>query len=147
MAERPPLHDEMLEQTMAYYGGDLSPEEAAEFEKHLATCPGCQESLRLAKTALPVVNKLLAIPRKRSIDEQVARFEAMVEEKRRKERRALSSRRRLWIGIAFGTAAAAAATFAILRLGPHIVLPGEVYAPPKPAARPDAGPDAGPDGG
>jgi anti-sigma factor RsiW len=143
MADRPKLHDDRLEQAMAYYGGDLSPEEAAEFEAHLASCPGCQEALRLAKAALPLAEQLLAFTPKRSIDEQVARFEAMVEEKRRKEWRARPSRRRLWVGIAVGAAAAAAAAFAVFRVAGPGTVPGEVYAPP----RPDAGIDAGSDGG
>jgi anti-sigma factor RsiW len=134
----------MLEQAMAYYGGDLSPEEAGEFEKHLSTCPGCQEALRLATEALPLANKLLAIPRKHTIDEQVQRFEAMVEEKRRTERRARS--RRLWLAVGFGAAAAAAAAVAILRIAPGIFLPGQVYAPVRHAI-PDAGSDAGVDAG
>jgi anti-sigma factor RsiW len=83
MSDRPKPHDEMLEQAMAYYGADLSPEEAAEFEKHLATCPGCQEALQLAKTTFPIVEQILAFKPKHTIDEQVKRFEAMVEKKRR----------------------------------------------------------------
>jgi len=142
MAETPKLHDEMLEQAMAYYGGDLSPEEAAQFEAHLATCPGCQEALRMAKAALPLAEQLLAFKAKHTIDEQVKRFEALVEEKRRAESRARTSRLRLWLGLAFGTAVAAAATFALMRIGPNVPLPNQVYAP-EPPQTPDAGLDGG----
>jgi anti-sigma factor RsiW len=80
---RPELHQAMIEQAMAYYGGDLSPAEAAEFEAHLATCPGCQAVLRLAKENLPQAMALLAFTPKHTIDQQVARFEALAAETRR----------------------------------------------------------------
>jgi anti-sigma factor RsiW len=138
----PPTHDEMLEQAMAYYGGDLSPEEAAAFEAHLATCPGCQEALRLAKESFPLVEQLLAFKPKHTIDEQVARFEAMVAEKRRRESSAAQAqpRRALWLGLAFGAALAAAATLAFLRIAPRVFGAGDTYGPNPPKS-------AGPDGG
>ncbi len=137
MADKPETHDEMLEQAMVYYGGDLSAAEAAAFEAHLATCAGCQESLRFAKERLPVAEALLAFTPKRSIEEQVQRFEAMVAERRRAAR---PRRARLWIGLVFGAAMAAAVTFALLRIGPRLIGRDEVYAPEPP---PSVGSDAG----
>ena len=114
----PPRHEEMLLQTMAYYGGDLSPEETAEFEKHLATCPECQETLKVAKETLPFTEALLAFKPKHTIDEQVARFEAIWAEKRRQEAMAEPSttpaRRRLWFALAIGVAVVAATVFALI---------------------------------
>jgi anti-sigma factor RsiW len=148
MAEKTHLHEERLEQLMAYYGGDLTGDELAEFEAHLAGCEDCQITLKLAKKTLPMAEAMLAFKPKHTIDEQVARFEAMWAEKRRAEARARTSRNRRWLVVAFGATAAAATAVAILRFGPNLFLPGEVYGPERPAAKLDAGrPDAGADGG
>jgi anti-sigma factor RsiW len=78
------------DRAMAYYGNDLSPEERAEFEQHLATCAECQALLEKAKQFLPTAERMLAASSKftprHTIDEQVARFERMVAEERDSEK-------------------------------------------------------------
>jgi anti-sigma factor RsiW len=135
MADIPGDHDERLEQAMAYYGGDLSPEERAEFEAHLASCAECTEALRLAKVAFPAVEQVLGFTPKHSIDEQVARFEARVRERDEKSRAVSTAastrprRARLWVGLAVAAAVAAIALLVFLRMTP-LGRPGErEYAP------------------
>ena len=130
MAEKPKLHEERLEQLMAYYGGDLAGEELAEFEAHLASCPDCQRTLRQAKKVLPLAEAMLAFKPKRTIDEQVARFEAMwAERDREKAKRKPPRRAVIWMSLAVWAAAAIVMALALLRQTP--VNPKQVYAPPK----------------
>ncbi len=139
MADIPGDHDERLEQAMAYYGGDLSPEETVEFEAHLAGCVECTEALRLAKAAFPAVDQVLGFTPKRSIDEQVERFEALVRERDEKARvsshAALVRPRRvpLWVGLALAAAVAAIAFLVFSRMAP-LGRPGEREYAPIPSA-------------
>jgi anti-sigma factor RsiW len=140
MADKPEIHEEMLERAMAYYGGNLSPEEAAEFEAHLAGCEGCREALREANATFPAVEQVLRFKPKRTIDEQVARFEAMLKARDEKQRSISLARVarprgvRLWVGLAFAVAVAVATVFAFSRLSHIIVRPGDqVYGPQPPA--------------
>jgi anti-sigma factor RsiW len=136
MSDKPEGHDARLEQVMAYYGGDLTGEERTEFEAHLAGCQECQNALAQAKQALPTAEALAAFQPKRTIDEQVARFEEMVSKKRAREADELRTRqRRLWISLAVATAVAAAVGYVFLRVIGSTVAPDrQVYIPPKPAA-------------
>jgi anti-sigma factor RsiW len=139
MAEKRTLHEEMLERVVAYYDGDLTAAEKAEFEVHLATCKECQHALRLAQMALPVAEDMLAFKPKHTIDEQVARFEAMWAEKRKAEAEAEARRTprsgplRLWMSLAAVAVALVIATVLWWRLAPTMVQRGqEVYMPEKP---------------
>jgi anti-sigma factor RsiW len=136
MPDKPGSHDARLEQVMAYDGGDLSGEERAEFESHLAGCEECQRALAQAKQALPMAEAMAAFEPKRTIDEQVARFDEMVRRKRAREAVELRSRqRRLWISFAVAAAVAAAVAWVFVRVIGSTVSPErQVYVPPKPAA-------------
>jgi anti-sigma factor RsiW len=133
MTEKGKLHEERLEQVVAYYGGDLTGAEKAEFEAHLATCEECQRALQLARKALPVAEDMLAFKPKRTIDEQVARFEAMWAEKTKAERqvtRARAAPSRLWLTLVTMAVAAAVALLLYWMLPRLLVQRGEdVYAP------------------
>jgi anti-sigma factor RsiW len=115
MTENRTIHEEKLEELSAYYGGDLSSEESAAFEAHLAECDRCRETLRVMKQTLPFAEQLLAFKPKQTIDEQVARFEGMWADKKARERAARRPRTRLWIGLALGMALAAVIAWAFLR--------------------------------
>ncbi len=139
----PPFDEERLEEAIAYYGGDLSPEEKALFEAHLADCPGCQEALRLAKENLPQLEAMLAFKPKHTIDEQVSRFEQMMAQKRSEAEDPTQNQRlvvpavraqraRLWIGLVFGAAVAVLLAFLLLRSGSNANGHGEVYGPHPP---------------
>jgi anti-sigma factor RsiW len=132
MAEKQSLHEEMLERVVAYYGDELTPAEKTEFEAHLATCEGCQHALRLAQMALPVAEDILAFKPKHTIDEQVARFEAMWAEKRKAEAAALRTRRSMvWLrwGVALGAAVAVGMLLFLLKLPGKVRPDQEIYAP------------------
>jgi Putative zinc-finger len=62
-----------MEEVVDYHHGDLTPEARAAFEVHLATCPGCQKSVKLAAWAFPALNEVLlkGLP---TPEAQVARF-------------------------------------------------------------------------
>jgi len=49
------------EDVVDYHFGDLSPEARAEFENHLATCPGCQKAVKTAGILFPAVKQALAV--------------------------------------------------------------------------------------
>ena len=133
MADKGKLHEEMLEQVVAYYSGDLTGSEKAAFEAHLATCEECQRALRLAQLAMPVAEDMLAFKPKRTIDEQVARFEAMWAEKKKAERQARPPRAapsRLWLTLVTVAVAAAVALVLYWMLPRTLLQRGqEVYAP------------------
>jgi len=141
MAEKPTLHEEMLERVVAYYDGDLAPAEKAAFEAHLATCKDCQYALHLARTALPVAEDMLGFKPKRTIDEQVARFEAKWAEKARAEAAARRPRSTTWLpfGLALGAAAAVAALLLLSR-GQNLHPEREAFAPQRTLDGGDAGP-------
>jgi len=69
----------------AYLSDTLEPDERAAFEAHLATCEECQQELSAQRALFDQVNEALAFKRKRSIDEQVARFEREVAAERAAE--------------------------------------------------------------
>jgi anti-sigma factor RsiW len=137
MAEKRPLHEEMLERVVAYYDGELGSAEKVEFEAHLATCKDCQYALSLAQKALPVAEDMLAFKPKHTIDEQVARFEELWAKKRKAEAEAEAAarrtpRRRAWLpwGLALGAAVVAVALLLFLSKLPAKVRPDrDVYAP------------------
>jgi anti-sigma factor RsiW len=126
MAEK--MHEERLEQLMAYYGGDLEGEELAEMEAHLASCEDCRRTLRQARQVLPVAEAMLAFKPKRTIDEQVARFEAMWAERDRATRKQAGRPVLLWVGLAVGAAAAILLALALIRQAPPNPNT-QVYAP------------------
>jgi anti-sigma-K factor RskA len=135
------------EDVVDYHFGDLSPEARAEFEKHLASCLGCQKAVRTANILFPAVAQALAVPkRRRTTDELVS---MMMEEQERldSEDRAGRSQRRkrafrrtaLWAGPI--AAAAAAATLAagprVAELVAKLTHPekASLAAPPAPKAK------------
>jgi anti-sigma factor RsiW len=77
-----------LEQAMLYRNGDMTPEEKAAYEPHLATCAECQRSIATANKVMPFVNAHLAFKPKRTVDEQVAKFD-----RERKAREAIERQR------------------------------------------------------
>jgi anti-sigma factor RsiW len=128
MAEKFKIHQERLEQLMDYYAGDVAGEARAEFEAHLEACEECQTTLRRAKEVLPFAEAYLAFKPKYTVDEQVARFEAMAAERDRAGKRE-PRRWGLWLGLALGATAAVVVAMAWLRQAP-VVHPGqEIYAP------------------
>jgi predicted anti-sigma-YlaC factor YlaD len=128
MADKLKIHEERLEQLMEYYAGDVAGEARAELEAHLEGCQECQTTLKQAKEVLPFAEAYLAFKPKRTIDEQVARFEAMWAERDRVKERE-PRRWGLWLGLALGAATAVVVAIAWLRQG-SVVHPGqEIYAP------------------
>jgi anti-sigma factor RsiW len=135
-------HEERLMQAMAYYGNDLSAEEKAEFEAHLATCDECREILEVARAGLPFAEALLTHEPKHTLDEQMARFEAMRAERVRAEAAARRSpRSTTWLrfGLALGAAAAVAALLLLSR-GQNLHPGREAFAPQRTLDGGDAGP-------
>ena len=135
----------------SYLSETLEPEERAAFEEHLKTCEECQRDLAAQKALFAQVNKMLAVKPKRTIEEQVARFEKMVAEERA-GKTAETRRRRVpgWaIGIGAAVATAAAAAVGILetagpRLEPLMNAPRpQVVDAGKGACDGGEGPDAG----
>jgi anti-sigma factor RsiW len=137
-------HEERLMQAMAYYGHDLSPEETAEFEAHLATCAECQEILQVARAGLPFAEALLAFEPKHTLDEQMARFEAMRAERAKRKPVARPAREvhlhvNAWIAVLLAVALGAIVFVGLRWLGIGRGFdPNEVYAPEKPV-RSDGG--------
>jgi predicted anti-sigma-YlaC factor YlaD len=141
-------HEERLMQAMAYYGHDLSPEETAEFEAHLATCDECREMLEVARTGLPFAEALLAFEPKHTLDEQMARFEAMRAERAKgtpvtRPAREVHLHVNVWIGALLALAMGAIAFLGWRRLGigttqPTVRDEQEVYAPVQ-SVKPDGG--------
>jgi anti-sigma factor RsiW len=153
----------------AYLSETLEPEEKAAFEAHLADCKDCQEEVAAQRALFDDVNKALAFKRKRSIDEQVARFEREVAAERAEASAKVSVKtsvnapvpaqryRRRWaVPAAVALAASAAAVFVVLGrpgggVGPGAVVRGEdagagdgiVAAPRRPAGQTDGGVDGG----
>ena len=66
----------------SYLSETLEPQERAAFETHLAGCEECRQELADQKALFARVNEVLAVKPKRTIEEQVARFEKMVAEER-----------------------------------------------------------------
>jgi anti-sigma factor RsiW len=146
----------------AYLSEALEPEEKAAFEAHLATCEECQSEVAAQRALFDQVNKALVFKRKRSIDEQVARFESEVAAERAQEsaRAPVRSRRypRWAIPAAVALAAGAAAVFVLLGRpggggGPDTMAQkgkdgggrGGMMSAPHPLVQSDGGVDAGPD--
>jgi anti-sigma factor RsiW len=127
----------------SYLSDTLEPEARASFEAHLATCQECQEELAAQRALFDQVNQALAFKPKRTIDEQVARFEQQVATERATHR---PRPRRAWRLPAAGMALAAsiAAGFLVLQKpsGP-VSGPGMVAAPHQPPAPVDGGVDGG----
>jgi len=149
----------------AYLSETLEPDERAAFEAHLATCEDCQQELSAQRALFDQVNKALAFKRKRSIDEQVARFEREVAAERAEASAKAGVRasgparrhpRRWAIPAAVALAASAAAVFVVLgrpgggagpgaiahQAGEDAVAKKGVVAAPRRETL-----DAGPDGG
>jgi len=70
----------------SYLSETLEPRERAAFETHLAGCEECRQELAAQKALFARVNEVLAVKPKRTIEEQVARFEKMVAEERAQKR-------------------------------------------------------------
>ncbi len=144
----------------SYLSETLEPAERAAFEAHLEGCEECREELAAQKALFARVNELLAVKPKRTIEEQVARFEKMVAAERATERSGERSRKRLrappWaIGLAAAAATASAAALGTWELAAPRVeqVLGAPRPPPKPALGPGIGrcadggtPDAGCEG-
>jgi anti-sigma factor RsiW len=137
-------HQERLMQAMAYYGHDLSPDETAEFEAHLATCDECQEMLQVARAGLPFAEALLSFEPKHTLDEQMARFEALRAEKAKRKpssrpAREVRLRVNAWIAVLLAVALGGIVFVAVRRLGIGKAYDrNEVYAPVK-RVKPDGG--------
>jgi anti-sigma-K factor RskA len=120
-----------LERAMAYQAGDLAGEAKAEFEAHLGTCERCQRALAAATEWLPKLGELgpaaPAFTPKRSVEEQVARFDAMVAAERDARRGKLLRRVGLAIAAVVVVAFATVVVLNALHAGPR---PQEhLYAP------------------
>jgi anti-sigma factor RsiW len=139
----------------SYLSDTLEPEARASFEAHLATCQECQEELAAQRALFAQVNQALAFKPKRTIDEQVARFEQQVAAERAAHRPRPRRAWRLPAG-ALALAAGAAAVFLMLRQpagpapGPGMMagadaghVAGMVAAPHPPPAIVDGGTDGG----
>jgi anti-sigma factor RsiW len=130
------------EDVVDYHFGDLSPEARAEFENHLATCPGCQKAVKTAGILFPAVKQALAVPkRRRTTDELVSMM--MAETKRLEELdRSARSRgrgRKVRRAAIWAVPIAAAAAAATLAAGPRVAeLVGKLTHPDtsQPAAPP-----------
>jgi anti-sigma factor RsiW len=135
----------------SYLSETLEPAERAAFEAHLQGCEECQRDLAAQKALFAQVNEVLAVKPKRTIEEQVARFEKMVAAERAAAQtgKPLEKRRRrvpAWaIGLGAATAAAAVAAVGIWETASPRPEPGKVYAPRRPGLPCDAG--AGVDAG
>ena len=149
----------------SYLSDTLEPPERAAFEAHLAGCEECRRDLEAQQALFLRVNEALAVKPKRTIEEQVARFEKIVAAERAAQSESRNSavpklrRRRLpnWaLGLAARGFAAAAAAAGIWELAAPrveqvvvgVVLPDagrrDVVAAQRPA---DAGLDGGARGG
>jgi anti-sigma factor RsiW len=98
----------------SYLSETLEPEERAKLEAHLDTCEECQSEVEAQKALFSQVNEVLAVKPKRTIDEQVARFEKIVAQERA-QAVAVRRRRLRWelpLGIAVAAALAAMAVIA-----------------------------------
>ena len=130
----------------SYLSETLEPKERSAFEAHLRGCEECQRELAAQKALFAQVNQVLAVKPKRTIEEQVARFEKMVAAERAAEPSRKRRRVPAWaIGIGAAAATAAAAAVGILESsGPR--LEQVVGAPQRPGGvvvAPDGGGDAG----
>ena len=130
----------------SYLSETLEPKERAAFEAHLRGCEECQRELAAQKALFAQVNQVLAVKPKRTIEEQVARFEKMVAAERAAEPSRKRRRVPAWaIGIGAAAATAAAAAVGILESsGPR--LEQVVGAPQRPGGMvgaPDGGGDVG----
>jgi anti-sigma factor RsiW len=116
---------------MAYYSGKLSLEEKAAFELHLTTCVDCQKLLAEAKANLPIAEAALAFTPKRSVDEQVAQFDAVVRAETERDTRR-------WMIGAYALAAAVVALMAFAAFEALKPQPLRISAAPT-SSRLDAG--------
>jgi anti-sigma factor RsiW len=103
-----------LERAVAYHAGHLDAAARAEFEVHLATCAACQQTLAEMKQLMPKLGSLeSAVPGftpKRTVEEQVARFDRMVAA----ERRQRLFRRVAVVAVAAAVAIGGVAAFKVL---------------------------------
>ena len=110
----------------SYLSETLESAERAAFETHLKGCEECQRELAAQKALFARVNQVLAVKPKRTIEEQVARFEKMVAAERAEKRR------RLFWQIPLGIALAAAATVAAANLLHHTAQrPDQIMTAPR----------------
>ena len=94
----------------SYLSETLEPPERAAFEAHLRGCEECRQELAAQKALFDRVNQVLAVKPKRTIEEQVARFEKMVAAERATTPNKKRWRAPAWaIGLAAAVATAAAA--------------------------------------
>jgi anti-sigma factor RsiW len=98
----------------SYLSETLEPETRTELEAHLEGCEECQAEVEAQKALFSQVNEVLAVKPKRTIDEQVARFEKIVAQERAQAGvvRRRPMRWALPLGIAVAAALAAAAVIA-----------------------------------
>jgi anti-sigma factor RsiW len=102
------------ERIALHAGGDLPPAEAAEVERHLRECAGCQALASGLKQSLALLKEAHDEPLAAAHFSAVrARVVAELEQERR--RGALWARRRAW---SYGLAAVAVALLVMLALGP-----------------------------
>jgi len=66
------------DQITSYLSETLESEHLAELEAHLDSCEECRSEVAAQKALFSEVNEVLAVKPKRSVDEQVARFEKVV---------------------------------------------------------------------
>jgi anti-sigma factor RsiW len=71
----------------SYLSETLEPRERAAFEAHLEECEECRQELAAQKALFARANEALAVKPKRTIEEQVARFEKMVAAERTEKKR------------------------------------------------------------
>jgi anti-sigma factor RsiW len=121
-----------LAELTAYYYGEGTAKERAQFENHLADCPECQADLARIRALIPKINQRLREPLDTSIDAMM-RLMDRAERDLQVERAALrdkKARRRPWI-LAGATLAAIAAASALL-LVTQLSNPRDMTAGPKP---------------
>ena len=122
----------------SYLSETLEPRERATFEAHLEGCDECRQELAAQQALFARVNQMLAVKPKRTIEEQVARFEKMVAAERAQKRWHAPA----WmIGLAAAIAAAAAAAVGTWELAaPRLE---QMVSSPRRPANPVAGPGMG----
>jgi len=114
----------------SYLSETLEPETRAELEAHLDDCQECQAEVEAQKALFSQVNEVLAVKPKRTIDEQVARFEKIVAQER--ARAVAVRRRRLRWELPLGIAVAAAlAAMAVIAWHGASTRPDQIMAAPR----------------
>jgi anti-sigma factor RsiW len=147
----------------AYLSDSLEQEQKASLEAHLTTCEECQGELAAQQALFSDVNEVLAFKPKRTIDEQVARFEREVAAERKAAPLPVQlaprrSHRRWMIPAVVALAASAAGILVLLgrpgggvgkdTVAGHEAVAGgdqggKMAAPHRPAVEPDGGVDGG----